>query len=277
MNDPRGMETLIAAARAGSDAGNAEIGGSQSDPEAMRAIAALVRVDAAYGAVARERGVLEQEASGLKLAAGQLNEMQKGLATKGDVLAAIDETESPTEKRDDAKAQLTSLRHQIEDLDSTIAPRSQIAPLKDQLHALEDQLSASGVPNASASTATATAGKDLPDLLRNDSAQASDLGVQVEDARKALDQAETTLAKDALRRVDLRLSRLLRRARLGRIESVLGRKRALEVEIEAINNGFLPQTAIDSLDAARYLSDREEYWPFEGDDWPDEFVGGEGL
>ncbi|MEO8799921.1 MAG: tetratricopeptide repeat protein, partial [Polyangiaceae bacterium] len=248
MNDPRGMETLIAAARTGTDAGNAEIGGSQADPEAMRAIAALIRVDPAYGAVARERSVLEHEASGLKLASEQLNEMEKGLATKGDVLAAIDETESPTEKRDDAKAEITSLRHQIEDLDSTIAPRSQVTPLKEQLRALEDQLNASSAPNASASTATATAGKDLPDLLRNDSAQASELGVQIEGARRSLDQAETTLARDALRRVDLRLSRLLRRARLGRIESVLGRKRALEVEIEAINNGFLPQSAIDSLD-----------------------------
>ena len=81
--------------------------------------------------------------------------------------------------------------------------------------------------------------------------------------------------KDALKRLDLRLSRLLRRARLGRIESVLGRKRALEVEIEAINSGILPQGAFDSLNAERFLQDNEEYWPFEGDDWPDEFVGGE--
>ena len=36
-----------------------------------------------------------------------------------------------------------------------------------------------------------------------------------------------------------------------------------------------PPTRVDSLDAARYLQDNEEYWPFEGDDWPDEFVGGE--
>ena len=73
----------------------------------------------------------------------------------------------------------------------------------------------------------------------------------------------------------MRLSRLLRRARLGRIESVLGRKRALEVEVEAIRLGYLPQDAVDSLEAARYLEDNEEYWPFEGDDWPDEYVGGE--
>lgn len=275
MSDPIAMEQLITAARSGSDAGSAEIGGASADPETMRAIAALLRVDPAYGAVARERGVLEHESSGLHLAATQIGDMQKSLATSGGVLSAIDETETPAEKRADAKEQLEGLKHQIEDLDSTNAPRTQIAPLRDQLRALEDQMTAQS--NAAALAGAAGNGKDLPDLLRNDSAMASDLGIQVEDARRALDQAETTLARDALRRVDLRLSRLLRRARLGRIESVLGRKRALEVEIEAINNGYLPQSAIDSLDAARFLSDKEEYWPFEGDDWPDEFVGGEGL
>ena len=55
---------------------------------------------------------------------------------------------------------------------------------------------------------------------------------------------------------------------------MLGRKRALEVEVEAIRLGYLPQDAVDSLEAARYLEDNEEYWPFEGDDWPDEYVGG---
>jgi hypothetical protein len=44
-----------------------------------------------------------------------------------------------------------------------------------------------------------------------------------------------------------------------------------------LSQGFLPRGAIDSLDAARYLSDAEEYWPFDGEDWEDEYVGGEGL
>ena len=100
---------------------------------------------------------------------------------------------------------------------------------------------------------------------------------EVEVARRELGAAEAALARDALKRLDLRLSRLLRRARLGRIESVLGKKRALEVEIEALADGYLPRDAVDSLDAARYLKDNEEYWPFEGDDWPDEFVGAEGI
>ena len=118
-------------------------------------------------------------------------------------------------------------------------------------------------------------GADLPDLLRVDQAREVDLQTRLVSARKELGDAELVLAKDALHRLDLRISRLLRRARLGRIESVLGRKRALEVEVEAIRLGYLPQDAVDSLEAARYLEDNEEYWPFEGDDWPDEYVGGE--
>ena len=45
----------------------------------------------------------------------------------------------------------------------------------------------------------------------------------------------------------------------------------------ALSQGLLPQTIVDSLDAARYLQDDEEYWPFEGEDWADEYVGGENL
>jgi hypothetical protein len=113
--------------------------------------------------------------------------------------------------------------------------------------------------------------------LGNDAATARALAPEVERAQRELARVEAVYARDALRRLDLRLSRLLRRARLGRIESVLGKKRALEVEVEAIANGYLPNDAVDSLEAARYLRDDEEYWPFEGDDWPDEYVGSEGL
>jgi hypothetical protein len=156
------------------------------------------------------------------------------------------------------------------------APPDKIAAFKKEVADLEAQL-ASGSPQATEAAAQAAAGADLPELLRADQAQAAGLARALEGTRTELYAAESALAKDALRRLDLRLSRLLRRARLGRIESVLGKKRALEVEIEAINAGYLPADAVDSLDAARFLQDNEEYWPFEGDDWPDEFVGSEGL
>ena len=114
-------------------------------------------------------------------------------------------------------------------------------------------------------------------LLAADRERATALYNDAQKLRVEVEAQELALAKDALVRLDRRLSRLLRRARLGRIETVLGKKRALELEVEALSQGLLPQTIVDSLDAARYLSDDEEYWPFEGEDWSDEYVGGENL
>jgi hypothetical protein len=268
----RGTRALLAAARAGADAGAIDAG---IGPDQLRGVAALVRVDPVYGEIAKKRAVLEREASGLRLTLGQLGDMQRSLATTGGVRPAVEENGDPQEKASDARAALDGVRRQLDDLEQARAPAASIAPLRKELTELEGRLGTAGP--ASVEAALAQGGRDLPELLRADAQLAVGLSREIEGTRTELAAAENALAKDALHRLDLRLSRLLRRARLGRIESVLGKKRALEVEIEAINAGYLPKDALDSLDAARYLRDNEEYWPFEGDDWPDEFVGSEGL
>jgi len=272
----RGTRALLQAARSGADAGGGDSGASVT-PDQLRAVAALVRVDPLYGEVARKRAVLDREATGLRAAMGQLGDMQRSLATAGGVRPATEDGGDPVAREKDARAALDGARRQIDDLEQARVPADKIAPFKKELAELEARLGAGGPGAAEAAAAQAGAGADLPELLRADATFAASLGRKLEGVRTELGAAESALAKDALRRLDLRLSRLLRRARLGRIESVLGKKRALEVEIEAINAGYLPKDALDSLDAARYLKDNEEYWPFEGDDWPDEFVGSEGL
>ncbi|HSO33436.1 MAG TPA: hypothetical protein VLT33_12970 [Labilithrix sp.] len=276
-NSERGTRALLAAARSGADAGGNDAPGVSVTPDQLRAVAALVRIDPLYGEVSRKRAVLERESGGLRLASLTLGDMQRSLATTGGVRPQVEERGDPFEKAQDARAAIDGVRRQIDDLEQVKAGADKIAPLRKELAELEARLGAGSPAASEAASAQASGGADLPDLLRNDTAYASSLGRELEGVRTELGAAETALAKDALRRLDLRLSRLLRRARLGRIESVLGKKRALEVEIEAINAGYLPKDALDSLDAARYLRDNEEYWPFEGDDWPDEFVGGEGL
>jgi len=272
--DDRAMTQLISAARSGADAGGAEIAGGTVTPDTMRAIAALVRLDPAYGAVVRRLAVLDREASGLRQALGQLGDMQKTLASNGGVRPAEEKKVDADERLEDAKAALAGVKRQIAELRGSGAKADQLGPLEQAAHDLDVRIAQGAPATTAAAAAPASAmGADLPQLLADDASLASSLMPRIDAARKLLTGAETELAKDALHRVDLRLSRLLRRARLGRIESVLGRKRALEVEIEAINDGILPQGAFDSLDVARYLQDNEEYWPFEGDDWPDEFVG----
>jgi hypothetical protein len=120
-------------------------------------------------------------------------------------------------------------------------------------------------------------GVDLGALLAQDRERASALYAETEKLSGELAKQQLTLAQAAFQRLDRRLTRLVNRARLGRIETVLGRKRALEIEVEALSQGLLPSTIVDSLKAERYLGSNEEYWPFEGEDWADEYVGGEGL
>ena len=272
----RGTRALLSAARSGIDAAGTDAASASVTPDQLRAVAALVRVDPVYGEIAKKRAVLDHETSGLRLAIGTISDMQRSLATAGGVRPAVDEGGDPLEKASDARAALDGVRRQIDDLEQARAAADKIAPLRKELAELEGRL---GATTALAAEAAASHGgaADLPDLLRADAAYAAALSREAAGTRAELAAAEEALARDALRRLDLRLSRLLRRARLGRIESVLGKKRALEVEIEAIQAGYLPKDAIDSLDAARFLRDNEEYWPFEGDDWPDEFVGSEGL
>ncbi len=265
---------LLAAVHSGTDAAGAEIGGFQ--PDVVRTIAALVRLDPEYDRVLRRRSVLEREASGLVLSMAAIGDMQRALATNGGVRPSVELGLDDARRAKDAREAAIGVEQALAGLEAAHAPPDEIAPLRRDLVDLKQRLESEGalVVNA-AEEAGVSSGTDLPDLLRADSAQATALQARVTAVRKGLSEIESALARDALHRLDLRLSRLLRRARLGRIESVLGRKRALEVEVEAIRLGYLPQDAVDSLDAARYLEDNEEYWPFEGDDWPDEYVGGE--
>jgi hypothetical protein len=269
------MARLLSAIRSGTDTGGAEIGGAT--PEVVRTIAALVRVDPSYDRVLARRATLEREASGLVFARAAIGDMQHALATNGGVRPAeagpASGADTASQARE-ARRALEGLEHQIADLEAAHAPGGQIAPLRQALADLQAR-DVSRARGEATPVGSPSEGGDLPGLLQADSAISAELQGRIEKTREELAATETALARDALQRLDLRLSRLLRRARLGRIETVLGRKRALEVEVEAIRLGYLPTDAVDSLDAARYLGDGEEYWPFEGDDWPDEYVGSE--
>lgn len=274
LSNDTALARLLDAARAGGDAATAETGLS---PESARSIAALVRLDASWGALARRLAQLDVQMSGLRGAMAQIDDLQRTLATTGGVRPAADDREDPARSLVRAKSELDGLRAQLETARRAHADPNEVAKLKGSLDELSARVSAMQEAPVAAPAGTVAAGKDLPDLLHADRGGATELYAAASAARAKLVEAQEAVGKDALARLDLRLSRLLRRARLGRIESVLGRKRALEVEVEALAAGVLPQAALDSLAAARYLRDDEEYWPFEGDDWPDEYVGGEGL
>jgi hypothetical protein len=184
---------------------------------------------------------------------------------------------TPAERSERLDAQLAEVRRLIHQVKASGGHAAEVVQLEQQLAALEAR--ARDAVQSERPTLGENAGQptSLPDLVAADRVQSTALYAEGETMRTKLAEAQRAAAKDALGRLDQRLSRLLRRARLGRIETVLGKKRTLELEIEALTEGYLPQGAVDSLEAARYLRDDEEYWPFDGEDWADEYVGGEGL
>jgi TolA-binding protein len=90
--------------------------------------------------------------------------------------------------------------------------------------------------------------------------------------RAKLEKKANEAGEKALSALRERLAKELRRARIGRIDAVMGSKRQVELQVESLAAGRFPAELMDPLRMQSMLRDDEEYWPFEGEDWPDEFI-----
>ena len=273
--DPSAVKRLADSARLGSDAAAAGLGVSETT---ARALAALVRVDADYGRASRRLAQLDHQLSGLRGTIAELEDVQRRLVKPTEVRpqatpgAAL--LEDPAAR---VESQLAEVRRLVREAERSGRAAPQLAELRRELEALELRARAARAARAQRTQAAAAAGTDLGAVLAADRERATRMYNEALSLRRKVDDQQIALARDALVRLDRRLTRLLARARLGRVETVLGKKRALEIEIEALSQGLLPRSVVDSLEAERYLRDDEEYWPYDGEDWADEYVGGEGL
>jgi hypothetical protein len=274
--DGAAMKSLVDAVRSSSDPAGAGLGVPE---DTARALGSLLRVDSGYGRAARRLSLLDHQLSGLRRSMSELDEVSSKLNAQKETKAQSDAglSASPADKVSRIESQMRELRRLIREAQRTGKKSADLELLGKELTGLEVQARAARASLSDAAATPGAKGQDLQGLIAGDRQLATELYQKSAALRLAAEKQQLELAQDALHRVDLRLSRLLRRARLGRIETVLGKKRALEIEIQALSQGLLPQTIVDSLDAQRFLQDNEEFWPFEGEDWEDEYVGGEGL
>jgi hypothetical protein len=274
--DGAAMKALVDAVRAGADPGSAGLG---VPDDTARALGSLLRVDSGYGRAARRLSLLDHQLSGLRRSMTELDEVSSKLSAQKETHAQSDAglSASPADKVARIESQMRELKRLLREAERTGKKGADLEVLGKELAGLEVQARAARASLSESAAPLAAKGVDLPGLIAGDRQLATELYQKSAALRLAAEKQQLDLAQDAMLRLDMRLSRLLRRARLGRIETVLGKKRALEIEIEALSQGLLPQTIVDSLDAQRFLQDDEEFWPFEGEDWEDEYVGGEGL
>jgi hypothetical protein len=239
-----------------------------------------LEADPALLMILRSRRRLAAQLAGLSTTKTEL----EGISTvvgagsgKGGAKPAIDPNQlGPTneDKAVDARAGLDAIRKELAALEAAGAPKDKIAKLRADLDALSEKVGAAeGEVLAVVDESAPMTGTGLPAMIGADQKQAKLLEAKGKAILADLDAAAIALTRDALKRFDKRSSRLVARARLAKIDVVLGRKKGLEAEVDAIHQGILPKAAVDSLEAARYLEDNEEYWPFEGDEWLDEVIG----
>ena len=60
---------------------------------------------------------------------------------------------------------------------------------------------------------------------------------------------------------------------MGRIDAVLGAKKKLEIEVRDMAAGRFPPELFGKLQIEGVVGDDEEFWPYEGEYWADEYEG----
>lgn len=271
--EPRALRSLLSG---GQNAPASALGWSRDATELLRT---SIQLDAGYGMLSRELADLEHQLSGLAATRLELQSLRSRVLDPGVVVARsqLAMADSPADRLQRLDEQLAASRRLLREA-SRGSSAPQLDGIRKDLVRLEADAVAVRDSVAPAAQGSAAVGQDgLSVLLGEDAALAVELERAAGALAVSLSAERDQLAREALSRLEKRLTRLVRRARAGRIETVLGKKRAVEVEIEALSQGYLPRGAVDSLDAARYLADDEEYWPLDGEDWEDEYIGGEGL
>lgn len=257
-----------------------EGGAALVDVQAL--LLSLLRVDPAFYRLNAEIQTLDAEAARAGRVAEDLGAIAARLRGDETPRAAAEQVTELDEitalERDlaGARAILRALTDQLDAMRREGARRDQVRPLETelaglgrrvaQLEALVRRTRAGAV-----SPPPGAAGGDLEAILGRDRALAARFPSRVADVRHRMVTAANDAAVAALRHLRGSLGAYLRRSRIGRIDAVMGSKRRIEIQIESLAAGRFPPELQDPLAIQGLLRDDEEYWPFEGEYWADEF------
>lgn len=251
-------------------------------------VLALLRVDPAFVRI-------HQSIAGLRRAAGDAPHVVRawsGLARnmRTTAVGAV-RAERTLEEEDaaDANALLEDVRRLQDDLFRARAElkrgvREKTLPLDaaaeeekrlDDLSREIDALEANARSVATAADAQVVAGPnaDLGPMVKADLQRARELDQASRTLLRDLTRASDDLAKRALDQLYTDTKRVLDKARLGKIDAVIGQKRRLDIEVSDLASGRYPAELHGRLWEQGLIGDDEEFWPFEGEYWSDEYEG----
>ncbi|MEO8845278.1 MAG: hypothetical protein ABI591_20670 [Kofleriaceae bacterium] len=124
---------------------------------------------------------------------------------------------------------------------------------------------------AQAVTSQATAG--IKPLIEADINDARRLDKAAHALSGQLDEAGDKLAELAIEHLYQDTRKVLDKAKLGKVDAVIGQKRKLDIAVQDLAAGRFPEELRARLWNASMIGDDEEYWPFQGEFWADEYEG----
>ncbi len=244
-----------------------------------RLLLAMMDEDPSYARITRQADTLRREAGFAAAIDGELARLQARLARtdttvrrnpEGDALVAV-------HAADDLARGVAGLEAQIRRAEQAGADATAIAELEAEAAALRGRvrglrrdataLLATHGPRGQAPTGDlrASLGAERTNLvtLRTRSLTLAD----------DLDRRAARVASDRLGALAQRVDDLLGEARMGRIDAVLGAKKKLEIEVRDMAAGRFPPELFGKLQIEGVVGDDEEFWPYEGEYWADEYEG----
>ena len=147
-----------------------------------------------------------------------------------------------------------------------------------RLEALLDKVKLAGthahaVADGAAQGITAQATPGLRPMIQADLAEARRLDKAAHSLAQRLAEAGERLSQHGIERLYDDTRRVLDKAKLGKVDAVIGQKRKLDIQVQDLAAGRFPEELIGRLWNASMIGDDEEYWPFQGEYWVDEYAG----
>jgi hypothetical protein len=145
-----------------------------------------------------------------------------------------------------------------------------------RLDALEDKIEAAeikalAVADTSAMAVSGQAKASIRPLIQADIGEARRLDRTASALAKQLEEAGDKLAQVAIEKLYDDARRVLDKAKLGKIDAIIGQKRKLDIEVQDLAAGRFPEELIGKLWNASMIADDEEFWPWQGEFWADEY------
>jgi tetratricopeptide (TPR) repeat protein len=124
-----------------------------------------------------------------------------------------------------------------------------------------------------ASAIASQAAPTIRGMLEADIKEARRLDRAADRLAAELEDAGDKLAQSAIEKLYADTRRVLDKAKLGKIDAVIGQKRKLDIEVQDLAAGRFPEELIGRMWNASMIGDDEEFWPWEGEFWADEYEG----